>query len=312
MNVEIVEDGPLAPIEEAMGGIDWIQSDEVIAEELIASDVPIGLIASEVFSSPLDLSIPTESFGSVPMAKGLAAFLKRPEERSGFMRWLTGWTTEETYEPTTATVLWFECHVPNGGSAQVQTMQSASRKSQVGIKIYGCGFDTGRSTKLEISDDSEPRKKCAFYYLKYNVRPVRYRNGAQERWGAKFLGKAGDQIDTLVRCPYCSIKPDQIDREQFVIGESVDRRNDEVITKRSVAITWETERSLSLSIPIPHLPMVALSLTASASTSDNWTANYGFAPRSLYQGYRPFGADWEMQRWAFLRQHRRRQPTIKG
>jgi hypothetical protein len=296
MEIEVKEDAPIDALEEAITNIDWNQSATRIAAYLLSSTVPLGSLATAVLQSPLDLKLPSRVSA---MAMVLATLLKQPQERSRFLRFVTGWRLEETYEQTTAAVLWFECHVPHAGSAQVQTVQARSRKSTVGIKIYGCGFDTGRRTTIEITDDSEPRKKCAYYYLEYLVHPLRYSKGREQVWGAKFVGSAGDRTQTLANCPYCSIEPDAIDRAQFIIGEHFDRLMETVKTGKTVNISWEHERSVSLSIPIPNLPMVSLPLSASASSKDVWKVHYEFAPKSFYQGYRPLGADWAMQRWAY-------------
>jgi hypothetical protein len=280
-------------------GIDWDGTTSRISDSLLHSNVPPGLLADAVLQSPVDLELPSLLTEPSSVTMSIANLLRKPQERSTFMRWLTGWRQEETYEPTTASVLWYECHVPHGGSAQTKTIQARSRKSSVGIRVYGYGFDTGRRTKIGITDESDPRKKCAYYYLEYLVRPVRYRNGMTQLWGAKFLKCTGERTQELSGCPFCSIRPDAIDSSQFMIGDYINRLEDTVKASKTVEMSWEKERSLSLSIPIPHLPMVSLPLRASASSKDVWNIRYEFAARSLYQGYRPLGADWEAQRWAY-------------
>jgi len=300
VKVTVVDDRPIPPVEETLDLVDWEGEPEDIVTQL-PDALSIDLLTTTLRQSPLDFRMSSEPEQGASLTTNLVARLRPPAERNKLMRWITGWKLVETYDPTTASVLWYECHVPHRGSAYTQTQQTKTRKGSVGIKLLGSGFDTGREVTLEMDDSSPPRKKCAYYYHDYVVRPRLYRKASQEVWGAEFVKDAGDRPVTLQECPYCSIHPVNIDKEQYEIDKHFDARQDVVELQRSMKLDWKRGLSLSLSIPVPHVPAVTLPISATASSEDVWNVHYVFPPRWFYQGYRPRGVGATTLRWAYGR-----------
>jgi|SRR6185437_6784877 len=127
VKIAVLDDAPILSLEDSLNEINWEETTDYITDSLIDSPVPLGWLADAVLQAPFDLVLPSQLFGPRPMAMGVAGLRRPPHTRSRFMKWLTGWRQEESYDPTAASVLWYECHVPHGGSAHTQTVQARSR-----------------------------------------------------------------------------------------------------------------------------------------------------------------------------------------
>jgi len=213
--------------------------------------------------------------------------------------WVRGRTLVRTLEEDIVPLMWFECHVPHGGTAQERFETAQSADAGVAIKAFGSGLDRGRSIEMTVSSEAAaPRAACAFYTVDLRVLPRVYESDGRESVVVEVLGPAAHRTVERPDCPYCTVGPDAVDQFENEVQPPTDLRAVSVGEKRVIKLDWSSERSLDVGVQLPRAGL-AVGLNARVAGRGSWSIAYELKPGLLYQEYRPLDALDGAPRWAY-------------
>ncbi len=194
---------------------------------------------------------------------------------------------------------WFACHVPYGGTSQISYESSQQHDFSVGLKVFGSGYERGRSLHLTVSEETDPRTVCATYFVDVRVLPKIYTVRGNESIVIEVLGEAGVRSETLNPCPFCNVVPDSLDPFDHILDPYIDLRHDTVAHKRTIELDWSDTHTFELGFTLPTIQF-PLTLSIQASSQSIWKMVYEFQPGYFYQPYRQLaGPRYQPPMWAY-------------
>jgi hypothetical protein len=194
---------------------------------------------------------------------------------------------------------WFECHVPHSGTAQIRFESSHIDKSSIGFRVFGSGYDKGRSLKLTVSEESQPRSHCTNYLLDLRIVPRIYALKEKESLIIEVAGHAGTRTITLDECPYCIVTPESLDPFENILEPYIDIRQDNVRRAQKLRLDWSNNQTVEVGVKPPGLD-ATFTLTAQSLSDAVWEVTYEIEPGYFYQPYRRHSMGrFQPPMWAF-------------
>ncbi|MGC2373161.1 MAG: hypothetical protein WA484_04720 [Solirubrobacteraceae bacterium] len=272
-----------------------------LAHELYPSDGFYQDMPLDDLPTPLDLAVAAGDAGIGPAAVEMALLdasrfsgvTPRRQFGKSATRRLGTWlhlATKEQRPKEKVTVPWFAAHVPRGGRVRARHTTKRTRGGKFGLNVFGSTlFRAGRSLDVTAYDDTNSRKVCSVASVILKGTPTRYHFGGKEsEWGLEDLTVVGQRRESLNPCPFCSIKPNEIDLTKYDAGMLRDHRNDQDPSDFGGEYIWKKNFAFSVPIPIliPHAPPMIVNIGFVAATAVTWNLDWTLAGGYTYQEYR--------------------------
>jgi hypothetical protein len=299
MKFEIEDKGPAAGLADLASELYPALADP--ASELYSADIYSEDLPLDDLPTPLTLAVAADRVGIGPDAVEMALLdasrfsgvsLRREFGKKASMR-LAIWlhlADPEQLSKERVKVPWFASHAPRNGGVRVQHATSSSRGGEIGFDVFGSTmFRAGRSFAATASDDTGLRKVCSMSSLILEGAPTRYHyRGNTSAWELDELKLIEGQDEDLDPCPFCSIRPDEINMTEHDTDPPEDRRKTK--SSRDFGDKYEWTKNFSFSIPIPipipNLPVpMTVNIGFSATTAVTWELNGTLAGGYRYQAY---------------------------
>jgi hypothetical protein len=259
------------------------------------ADVVVGLGPGEIDDSLLGAAAKAIEEAAIPLQETMGAW----DRLSPLIEWCRERRLVRELPEAIVTLPWFACHVPHGGTSQISFEASQQHEFSVGLKVFGSGYERGRSFHLTVSEESDPRTACAIYYVDVWVLPKIYAVQENESIVIEVLGEAGTRSETMDSCPFCSVAPDALDPFDHTLDPYIDLRHDTVSHKRTLQLDWSETHTFEIGFTLPTIQL-PLTLNVQASSPSTWKMIYEFQPGYFYQPYRRLaGPRYQPPMWAY-------------
>jgi len=300
MHFSMQDDGPAAGISELTDN----PSLEFFLPSAPEEDLP------STFSLIESAAVLGISAGLVDMALTNAAYFVdepwRPHRVKRAMRKIAGlmiYQDKQQLPRDTFLVPWFESHVPHTGTIQVQHTIEGTKSQQFGLTIFGSTiFRAGRKMTVTATSDTEPIPVCTRNSVLLRGTPTQYvAVDGPGPWELEDVEHLEDVDEALDPCPYCSIRPDEIDLNTYKAARPLNRKNIAYAKRNQKQYKWERGFTFGIPIPLPHpIPLSVVTIGFSSGNSVTWDTDTRIPGGFRYQPYsRGNVGDHVPPMWAF-------------
>jgi hypothetical protein len=123
---------------------------------------------------------------------------------------------------------------------------------------------------------------CTLYFAEVKATPIYYQDS--DEWELDDIALLGNKPVTLDPCPWCSIRPNQIDEMKYEKRPFEDLRKWRGRPSWGLDITWEKGSRWKVRVPIPHTPAIA-GVDVGSTEKRTSKLKYQFEPGTKYQPY---------------------------
>lgn len=203
-----------------------------------------------------------------------------------------------------ATVTWLELHVPHGGSGAIKWRTGGTGQAAFSLELLGSGLGSGRKTSWLVESDIPRRPTCLKFVQEITVSVKLYSVPGRDRErlepSVDITGTRGRRLEAWPGCPFCVIKPADVDDFAYERGDPIDLTAYDAEYSETYQRDTSFARNLDVGLKVPAaLPQAGgLSLSLRQETTMSYEVAYQFVNGRRYQPYWPAGEPAGLPYWS--------------